>query len=50
MQVGAKNSSAPVRIWSPGGGGWTWQSNEAESSSDGSNVARILQAGQQVMV
>jgi epidermal growth factor receptor substrate 15 len=49
-QVGAKNSSAPVRIWSPVGGGWTWQSNEAESSAYGSNVARILQAGQQVMV
>ena len=49
-QVGAKNSSAPISVWSPGGGGWTWQSNEADSSSYGSNVARILQAGMQVMV
>jgi len=46
-QVGAKNSSAPISVWSPGGGGWTWQSNEADSSSYGSNVARILQAGMQ---
>ena len=49
-QAGARNSSAPARVWSPGGGGRTWQSNEGDSSSYGSNVGRILQAGMQVMV
>jgi hypothetical protein len=49
-QIGATNKSAPARVWSPGGDGKTWQSNEAESESTAPNVARILQAGQQMMV
>jgi len=49
-QIGAKNSSGPVRVWSDGGGGGTRQSNEAESAATAPNVARILQAGQQLMV
>jgi len=48
-QIGASNSSDPVRIWSYGGSGAMRQSNEAESSSSAPNVARILQAGMQVM-
>jgi hypothetical protein len=49
-QVGASNASGPVRIWSTGGGGSTRQSNEASSDSTAANVARLLQAGRQVMV
>jgi hypothetical protein len=49
-QIGARNSSKPVRVWSWGGGGRTRQSNAADSSSEGENVARILQTGRQVMV
>ena len=49
-QIGASNSSGPVRIWSSGGGGTTRQSNEAESRASAPNIARILQAGTQVMV
>ena len=49
-QTGASNSSDPIRIWSYGGGGSTDQSNEAESDSTAPNVARILQAGTQLMV
>jgi hypothetical protein len=49
-QIGASNSSAPVWISSTGGGGTTWQSNEAESHSAAANLGRILQAGQQVLV
>jgi hypothetical protein len=49
-QLGASNSSDPLRIWSYGGGGYTAQANDAASSSSAPNVARILQAGQQVMV
>jgi hypothetical protein len=49
-QIGASNASEPVRILSIGGGGSTRQSNEASSDSTAPNVARILQAGQQLMV
>jgi hypothetical protein len=49
-QIGASNTSGPVRVWSTGGGGRTRQSNEASSDSTAPNVARILQAGQVVMV
>jgi len=49
-QIGASNASDPVRIRSYGGGGYTGQSNEAESASSAPNVARILQAGHQIMV
>lgn len=48
-QIGASNASGPVRIGSAGGGGTTRQSNEAESHASAPNVARILQAGMQVM-
>jgi hypothetical protein len=48
-QVGASNSSGPVRVASTGGGGRTRQSNDASSDSTGGNVARLLQAGQQMM-
>ena len=49
-QIGASNASGPVRVWSTGGGGRTRQSNDASSDSTAPNVARILQAGQVVMV
>jgi hypothetical protein len=49
-QIGASNSSAPVRISSIGGAGTTRQSNEAESRSAAANLGRILQAGQKVLV
>jgi trimeric autotransporter adhesin len=49
-QIGAKNSSGPVRVKSTGGGGSTRQSNDATSSSSAPNVARILQTGHQMMV
>jgi hypothetical protein len=48
-QIGAANSSDPTRVWSYGGGGYGHQSNEAESASSAPNLARILQAGQQIM-
>jgi hypothetical protein len=48
-QIGASNTSDPIRIWSYGGGGATRQSNEAASSSTAPNIARILQAGTQTM-
>ena len=47
-QIGASNTSDPIRIWSYGGGGRTHQSNEADSSSTAPNVARILQTGTQL--
>lgn len=50
MQVGASNSSAPVRISSTGGAGTTRQSNEARSHSAAANLGRILQAGRQLLV
>jgi trimeric autotransporter adhesin len=50
LQGGAHNASDPIRIWSYGGGGWTKQSNDATSEGDGSNVARILQPGQQLLI
>ena len=49
-QLGASNASGPARVWSDGGGGATDQSNEAASRSTAPNVARILQAGMQMMV
>jgi hypothetical protein len=49
-QIGASNASGPVRVWSTGGGGRTRQSNEASSDSTAPNTARILQAGQMLMV
>ena len=48
-QIGASNASGPVRVWSTGGGS-TRQSNEASSDSTAPNAARILQAGQVLMV
>jgi hypothetical protein len=48
-QIGASNSSDPIRIWSYGGGGKTEQSNEAESSSTAPNLARTLPGGMQLM-
>src|SRR5579862_6751446 len=50
LQVGAHNSSDPIRLWSYGGGGRTNQSNDATSEGDASNVARILQPGQQMLI
>jgi trimeric autotransporter adhesin len=50
LQIGAHNTSDPIRIWSYGGGGRTNQSNDATSEGDGSNVARILQPGQQSLI
>ena len=50
LQIGAHNSSDPIRIWSYGGGGRTNQSNDATSEGDASNVARILQPGQQMLI
>jgi epidermal growth factor receptor substrate 15 len=48
-QIGASNSSDPIRIWSYGGSGRTEQSNEAESSATAPNLARTLQGGTQFM-
>jgi hypothetical protein len=50
LQIGAHNASDPIRIWSYGGGGRTNQSNDATSEGDSSNVARILQPGQQLLI
>lgn len=50
LQIGAHNSSSPVRIKSWGGNGSTFQSNGAFSRGDSSNVGRILQSGQQLLV
>ncbi|HEX6787968.1 MAG TPA: hypothetical protein VF091_01905 [Gaiellaceae bacterium] len=50
LQIGAQNASDPIRIWSYGGGGRTSQSNDATSEGDSSNVARILQPGQQLLI
>jgi hypothetical protein len=41
------NSSAPVRIWSPGYDGSVDQSNEATSTADASNYAPTTQTGTQ---
>jgi hypothetical protein len=49
-QVGATNQSSPARVWSTGGGGSVDQANDATSHALAPNVAKILQAGQQVMV
>ena len=49
-QIGASNSSEPIRIWSDGGGGTTRQTNGAASSGAAPNVARSLQTGTQLMV
>jgi trimeric autotransporter adhesin len=49
-QIGASNSSEPIRIWSDGGGGTTRQTNGAASSGTAPNVARSLQTGTQLMV
>jgi hypothetical protein len=49
-QVGASNDNSPARIWSRGNGGSVRQSNDATSAATAPNIARILQAGQQVMV
>jgi hypothetical protein len=48
-QIGASNSSHPIRVWSYGGGGTAEQSNEAESSATAPNDARTLQGGTQLM-
>jgi hypothetical protein len=50
LQLGAHNASDPIRIWSYGGGGRTSQSNDATSEGDPSNVSRILQPGQQLLI
>ena len=50
LQAGASNASGPVRIDSAGGAGRTSQWNTAASRSIAPNIARVLQAGQQLMV
>jgi hypothetical protein len=50
LQAGASNASGPVRIDSAGGAGTTSQWNTAASRSIAPNIARVLQAGQQLMV
>ncbi|HEY2373525.1 MAG TPA: hypothetical protein VGH82_13460, partial [Gaiellaceae bacterium] len=46
-QIGASNSSDPVRIWSPGNGGNVNQSNDATSTADATNTATPTQTGTQ---
>jgi hypothetical protein len=50
LQVGAKNSNGPVRVWSWGGSGSLGQSNAATSTSTAPNDAGVLQSGMQFMV
>jgi hypothetical protein len=50
LQIGAHNSSNPIRIKSYGGGGRTSQSNDATSEGDASDVAGILQPGRQMLI
>jgi hypothetical protein len=50
LQAGASNASGPVRIGSAGGGGSTSQWNSAASLALAPNFARLVQAGQQLMV
>jgi hypothetical protein len=50
LQIAASNDSEPVRVWSLGGGGATWQSNGAASSGKGTNLAPIVQNGTLLMV
>ncbi len=48
-QFGASNDSSPVRVWSPGGGGSTSQTNSASSSANAGNDAGTIQnAGQSI--
>jgi trimeric autotransporter adhesin len=47
-QVGASNSSDPVRIWSDGNGGSTSQSNSADSGATASNSAPTTQTTTQL--
>jgi hypothetical protein len=49
-QIGASNSSSPVRIWSKGKGGHTKQSNDASSDSSSSNDASTKQHGHQLLI
>jgi hypothetical protein len=37
LQIGAKNASSPIRVWSPYGDGSTSQSNDATSAATGAN-------------
>jgi hypothetical protein len=47
FQHAPKNSNAPVLVWSPGGGGPTWQSNDADADADGANRNHALQSARQ---
>jgi hypothetical protein len=50
LQVGASNASSPVRLWSPGVGGPSWQGNSAASSAGGKNLATPSQLAEQTQV
>jgi hypothetical protein len=47
LQVGASNTSDPVRVWSPGDDGSVSQSNDASSSATAANSAATGQHGDQ---
>ena len=46
-QFGASNSSTPVRVWSPGGGGSVSQTNSASSAANAGNLAGTRQHANQ---
>ncbi len=50
LQHAPKNSNAPVLVWSPGGGGPTWQSNDADADAEGANRNHALQSAQQLAI
>ena len=49
-QIGAKNASDPVRVWSFGGGGSTSQANGATSQASAPNLAGTGQNASQAMI
>ena len=49
-QIGAKNASDPVRVWSFGGGGTTGQANGANSQASAPNIAGTGQNASQAMI
>ena len=49
-QIGAKNASDPVRVWSFGGGGTTSQANGATSQASAPNMAGTGQNASQAMI
>ncbi|HET8527298.1 MAG TPA: hypothetical protein VFL60_00170 [Gaiellaceae bacterium] len=48
-QAGASNDASPVRVWSDGGGGSSFQWNGAGSDASAPNTARVVQHGRMLM-